>query len=507
MATLTSTSALSTSVRVRYPANRPEGPVTLHSAAAQLSEFGEIARLDVSLSGVNSCVLVTYFDVRSAQRCMICLAAPQPGLLQTIMCAESFPNAAHDFRCVRVEMQDLPEISFQTFGEIVGVTRSEGAIVVEFYDLRAAQKVICTVDGSMPATPPPSPTMSPTMSATMSHTLQQQQQQLQPLQQNNGLLPPAMTQSQPLGSPMRPPGQFPSGALQEDLSHSVPLMSLPQQLQPQQLQSAAAGQLHVPPPGLSNSLAAWEQRALSHLVQPQGLAGAGGGPQSFDPDHALASAILVTVARSLPHVGMANAFPEQNNLHSNPDAAFEDNKTEQTSVGGGRQPAQTKVTSQDLVAFDVKAKKIRSGEDTRTTVMLRNISRTVCAEVFVKLLAACDLQDRYTFLYLPFDKRRNVRTGFAFVNFMLPEDVLRLYLSMQGGAWHKLFGDSSGPMPALSYARLQGHEAIAKHFSSSAVMYDHDVQKRPLFLGGVKAAAAFKEDDPSAENTVKAAAM
>ncbi|CAE7246838.1 unnamed protein product, partial [Symbiodinium microadriaticum] len=36
-----------------------------------LAEYGEIARLDASLAVIARCILVTYFDVRCAQRLML----------------------------------------------------------------------------------------------------------------------------------------------------------------------------------------------------------------------------------------------------------------------------------------------------------------------------------------------------------------------------------------------------------------------------------------------------
>ena len=78
-----------------------------------LSDFGEIARLDLSLSMIARCVLVTYFDVRCAQRLM--LSSPHR--------CEAFPPAAHDVRTVRVNLSSFAEEvdhvrgGFNQFGE------------------------------------------------------------------------------------------------------------------------------------------------------------------------------------------------------------------------------------------------------------------------------------------------------------------------------------------------------------------------------------------------------
>lgn len=151
-----------------------------------------------------------------------------------------------------------------------------------------------------------------------------------------------------------------------------------------------------------------------------------------------------------------------------------------TSAGPGK-PVREKVNSKDLTKFDIVPEKVRSGEDTRTTVMVRNIPKVCSREHFVELLAHFGLNDSYTFFYMPFDKRRNIHCGFAFVNFKEPEDVLTLHEGLQNSLVRTC---SNSTPPALSYARLQGQEQLMKHFSLSAVMYDSDARKRPVFVRG-----------------------
>lgn len=133
----------SSSVRIRYPDDA--APKTLQSAYAQLSKFGEISELDVSMSALNGCVVVTYFDLRSAQRALAAHA----------QFAELSPGASCDFRRVRFVPRALQEAvaklgGFDTFGEIASVTRNGGHIVIEFFDLRSAPKVIFSVMGAEP---------------------------------------------------------------------------------------------------------------------------------------------------------------------------------------------------------------------------------------------------------------------------------------------------------------------------------------------------------------------
>lgn len=163
-------------------------------------------------------------------------------------------------------------------------------------------------------------------------------------------------------------------------------------------------------------------------------------------------------------------------------------------------PVREKVNSKDLTKFDILPEKIATGEETRTTVMVRNIPKACTRENFIEMLATCSLGDRYTFFYMPFDKRRSVHCGFAFVNFKTATDVLTLHDGIQKFHWHGFpTGARTTPTtpPALSYARLQGQEQLMKHFSLSAVMYDSDARKRPQFIRGNEGPPGL---DSSADN-------
>mmetsp|Transcript_48064 Transcript_48064/g.104671 ORF Transcript_48064/g.104671 Transcript_48064/m.104671 type:complete len:695 (+) Transcript_48064:102-2186(+) len=140
-----------------------------------------------------------------------------------------------------------------------------------------------------------------------------------------------------------------------------------------------------------------------------------------------------------------------------------------------------KSESKEYSQYSIVPAQIRQGEDVRTAVMVRNVPRACSRESFEGLLMTCGLQNRYTFLYMPFKKRRYIHCGIAFVNFLTPEDVLLLYEAVRTPLWRSLPGSRGGMKPAVTYARLQGQDKLMKHFSLSAVMNDSDVLKRPVF--------------------------
>lgn len=365
----------SNTVSVRFTPD--EYPATLARAMNLFGVFGDVARLDITLGAATGCLLVTFFDVRSAMQ----VVAKFGGY------AEYAPGAQHDFRAVSIPGSVFVELpaalsGFHTFGDIADVSISGEDVVVEFYDMRAAQQVTFAVPGSRPR-------------------------------------------------------------------HQVP-----------QVNQATAEQ---DPESLVKEL----MGSLARVQQTLGVvtAKAAGGGAALAANSPASPKLPVNGALAASAAASAAAAQQQ--------------------VAG--KPVREKVNSKDLTKFDILPEKIKSGEESRTTVMVRNIPKACSRESFVEMLTSCTLGDRYTFFYMPFDKRRSVHCGFAFVNFKAPHDVLTLHDGISNFSWQGFpTGNRATPTtpPALSYARLQGQEQLMKHFSLSAVMYDSDARKRPQFIRG-----------------------
>jgi len=145
-------------------------------------------------------------------------------------------------------------------------------------------------------------------------------------------------------------------------------------------------------------------------------------------------------------------------------------------------PVRTKITNKEFTKYDIDPAKLLSGEDERTTVMVRNLAGSNARKHFMAYLEKCNLQDKHTFFYMPCKEHRNVPVGFAFVNFSSPSDVHTLYTMMKSGLWSQLLCEpNSSKKPALSFARFQGHEELMAHFSTSAVLSRRNPDKRPSF--------------------------
>uniref|UniRef100_A0A2P2MEN2 Uncharacterized protein MANES_17G065000 n=1 Tax=Rhizophora mucronata TaxID=61149 RepID=A0A2P2MEN2_RHIMU len=76
--------------------------------------------------------------------------------------------------------------------------------------------------------------------------------------------------------------------------------------------------------------------------------------------------------------------------------------------------------------FQLDLDKIISGEDTRTTLMIKNIPNKYTSKM---LLAAIDENHKgtYDFLYLPIDFKNKCNVGYAFINMLSPSHIIPFY--------------------------------------------------------------------------------
>jgi len=168
----------------------------------------------------------------------------------------------------------------------------------------------------------------------------------------------------------------------------------------------------------------------------------------------------------------------------------------ETAAAGKLQ--RSKIANKDFSKFDIHPAKILSGEDIRTTVMVRNLLGARARKDFLRFLDVSGLGDRYTFFYMPCKEHREVRAGFAFVNFKAAADVRRLFEAVHSNMWMQIRTSDTPYKPlAMSYARFQGHDELASHFSTSVVIHERDPEKRPIFrLEGDEASKAHEAPTP-----------
>ncbi|XP_031389663.1 protein MEI2-like 5 isoform X1 [Punica granatum] len=127
--------------------------------------------------------------------------------------------------------------------------------------------------------------------------------------------------------------------------------------------------------------------------------------------------------------------------------------------------------------FQLDLSKIISGEDTRTTLMIKNIPNKYTSKM---LLASIDEnhQGTYDFLYLPIDFKNKCNVGYAFINMKSPAHIIPFYEHFNGKRWEKF---NSEKVASLAYARIQGKAALVAHFQNSSLM-NEDKRCRPILF-------------------------
>lgn len=127
--------------------------------------------------------------------------------------------------------------------------------------------------------------------------------------------------------------------------------------------------------------------------------------------------------------------------------------------------------------YQLDIERILRGEDTRTTLMIKNIPNKYTSKM---LLAAIDENHckTYDFLYLPIDFKNKCNVGYAFINMTSSAHIIPLYQAFNGKKWEKF---NSEKVASLAYARIQGKAALVAHFQNSSLM-NEDKRCRPILF-------------------------
>ncbi|KAI4345297.1 hypothetical protein L6164_012433 [Bauhinia variegata] len=118
-----------------------------------------------------------------------------------------------------------------------------------------------------------------------------------------------------------------------------------------------------------------------------------------------------------------------------------------------------------------------SSRDPRTTVMIKNIPNKYSQKLLLNMLdnhcIHCNEQiaegddqplSSYDFVYLPIDFNNKCNVGYGFVNLTSPEATLRFYKAFHLQHWEVF---NSRKICEVTYARVQGLEALKEHFKNS----------------------------------------
>ncbi|KAK6920443.1 RNA recognition motif domain [Dillenia turbinata] len=110
----------------------------------------------------------------------------------------------------------------------------------------------------------------------------------------------------------------------------------------------------------------------------------------------------------------------------------------------------TEANSVDRKQYELDIDRILRGEDTRTTLMIKNIP----------------------------NKCNKCNVGYAFINMIDPLQIVPFHQAFNGKKWEKF---NSEKVASLAYARIQGKAALIAHFQNSSLM-NEDKRCRPILF-------------------------
>ncbi|KZT41499.1 hypothetical protein SISSUDRAFT_981682 [Sistotremastrum suecicum HHB10207 ss-3] len=121
--------------------------------------------------------------------------------------------------------------------------------------------------------------------------------------------------------------------------------------------------------------------------------------------------------------------------------------------------------------------KIEAGQDTRTTVMIKNIpNKMTDKDLLTYIHAICPR--KIDFMYLRIDFNNHCNVGYAFVNFIEVSDLLLFAKTKLGTRWNMF---SSEKVLQMSYANYQGKEALIEKFKNSCIMGEREGWRPKIF--------------------------
>jgi hypothetical protein len=116
-----------------------------------------------------------------------------------------------------------------------------------------------------------------------------------------------------------------------------------------------------------------------------------------------------------------------------------------------------------------------------TTMMLRNIPNKYTQATLLQEIDEIGFAGTYDFFYLPMDVHNRSNVGYAFVNFITPQDAehfRRLF------AEYRFQRYQSRKIGGVCVAHVQGLDANLRHFENRAVTHAKNGQYRPIVFQG-----------------------
>lgn len=158
------------------------------------------------------------------------------------------------------------------------------------------------------------------------------------------------------------------------------------------------------------------------------------------------------------------------------DDQFQQQQQQQQQPPNNPTPPATTTSGRSSNAIDLF--KIMNGHDTRTTFMIKNIPNKYTQKMLLEMINESH-KGTYDFVYLRMDFKNKCNVGYAFINFIEPSKAaVSFALRVVGKKW-KLF--NSDKICELTYANIQGKQALVDKFRDSTVMFEEESYRPKIF--------------------------
>ena len=162
-------------------------------------------------------------------------------------------------------------------------------------------------------------------------------------------------------------------------------------------------------------------------------------------------------------------------------------------------PRHSKPASIDDNSLQLNFQMINSGQDTRTSLMVKNIPNKYTRTMLLNELQENGFDSQIIdFFYLPIDFKNRCNRGYAFINFVDYRDIVPFWERYHGQHW-RIF--NSDKICDITYARIQGKQSMLKRFEHSALM-EKDEDYQPLVFVSSGPKKGQREVFPTPSNNV-----
>lgn len=134
------------------------------------------------------------------------------------------------------------------------------------------------------------------------------------------------------------------------------------------------------------------------------------------------------------------------------------------------------VVQKDSQEYEIDLNNVEGFNAGKSTLMIRNIPNKYTQDLMLERIDR-NFQGHYDFFYLPIDFKNKCNVGYAFINFLQVNSIKPFYQEFNNTKWERF---NSEKICVINYARIQGRDALIKHFQNSSVMNQNDVKLKPL---------------------------